>query len=266
MIKKEDMLLHAIGELPEDMVTEEDIEEIKAGARQIEKEERKRKLIYISRFMATAACIAVLTISFNAFYKPNNNSNNNTKCSEDKGANAEKGSVSVFVMDAKEKTAENFKDSVFSSKKKTIDNSHNNDVVNINRLYNMKKIPYDSTINLQLEEQTYIVFSIDTNFHLTVSNKKNETYIIKKNGKKHYIKESKTLCKAETQVHLDISNSKSVLDVVIPKWKEQGISVIAYAETNQESGDTFYIGKADGKITKNNKKGEAYYGIFLKEN
>lgn len=38
---KEEMLLYAIGELPEDMAAEEDMAAVRAGARQIEKEEIK---------------------------------------------------------------------------------------------------------------------------------------------------------------------------------------------------------------------------------
>lgn len=74
MIKKEELLLHAIGNLPEEIVAQEDIDALKIGARQLKQEERKNKLIYISRCMAAAAaCITALIISVNVFYKPDSN-------------------------------------------------------------------------------------------------------------------------------------------------------------------------------------------------
>ena len=181
MIKKEELLLYAIGELPEDMITEKDIEEIMAGARQLEKEERKKKFIYISRCMATvAACIASLAISVNILNKPvsniSDNSINSSMIHSDttSSPNARKKTAHVFIMNVKEKTTE---DSVSSSKKKVTGKKKTKTTG--------KKIPYNSTVDLQLEKQTYIVFNIDTSFHLIVSNKTSKTYITEENEKKH---------------------------------------------------------------------------------
>lgn len=277
MIKKEEILLYAIGKLPEDMITEEDIDSIKAGALQIEKEERKKHLIHY--IAATAACVAALIISasvynrqeqkkvqegnikLNRIYSSTNNSND----SEKKNTSTKKSTstVSVFTINIKEKIAE---DSVYSSQKNVDYKNYNTDIINSDELYNMEKIPYNKTVDLQLSEQTYIVFSIDTDFHLSVSNKKNKAYIIKANGKKRYIKESKTLCKAGSTVYLNINGSRTISDVAIPEWEEKGISVIACAKTNQSEDGIFYVGKATASSEKNNKKGDIYYGIFIKEN
>lgn len=105
----------------------------------------------------------------------------------------------------------------------------------------MKKISYGKTVDLQLIEQKYIVFTLDTDFYFTTANKKNKTY------------------KAKNQVYFDVSSNKTAIDVIIPEWQEQEISIIAYAETEKAEQGTFYIGKS-----KNSKKGDRYYGIFIK--
>ncbi len=246
MIKREETLLHAIGELPEEIVAEEDMDALKLGARQLEQEEEKNKLIYISHYMMmVASCIIVFIIFVNVLYKSNINKSddniqhNNIYSDTDNNTNynnnnsIKKKSANVFVMDIQEKMVE---DSLSSNKKKVTDNA-----------YSMKKIPHGKTVQLHLTEHKYIVFSLDINFHLITANKKNKAY------------------KAKKQVYFDVSSNKTTLDVVIPKWKKQGISIIAYAETDKAGYGTFYIGKSENGIEKNNEKGDIYYGIFIKE-
>lgn len=143
--------------------------------------------------------------------------------------------------------------------------SCDNEAVNLDGTYDIRSIPCSRTVELQPEEHGYIVFSLDADFRLTVSAKKSKTYTTDENMKKRYVKNGSASCRAGSRVHLDINSTAAALDADIPEWEGQEICVIAYAETGQTGGGTFYIGKTDGSSGKNNKRGEAYYWIFIRE-
>lgn len=75
-IKKEELLLKAIGNLPEEMVSEEDMEDIIEGAGRLQKRKWKTGILYKCVYPAAAvACIAVF-ISVVIFHKSNNRAYN----------------------------------------------------------------------------------------------------------------------------------------------------------------------------------------------
>lgn len=277
---KEEMLLYAIGELPEDMAAEEDMAAVRAGARQIEKEERRKKLTGISWCMGAAACIAVLaifagvipqtgSIGKDSSIQPGGVHSSIDSSSDDKYAayveereekneGDGKSPVSIFVKETEENPD-------FSCENKAMGSSSDNETVNMDRTYDINSISCSKTVELHPEEQGYIIFSLDADFRLTVSAEKSKTYTTGENMKKRYIKNGRASCRAGSRVYLDVNGAATALDVNIPEWEEQEICVIAYAETSQTGGGIFYIGKTDGSSGKNNKRGEAYYGIFIRE-
>ena len=291
---EEEMLLHAIGELPEDLVTEENMDAIRAGADQIEREERKRRTAGFRKCVGAAACAAILVISIGVYYNmsgrgtdsgsTSGNADNSSqadlmpsgtesgklsKDSDNRDSNA-KSPVYVFAADSKENAActvdndaADNEDSAPSVENKAYDSSRESD---LNEMYTMKRrIPSSRTVEIEPGEQGYIVFSLDVDFQLAVAAGKSKTYIVGENKKKHYMKEEKTSCRAGSRVYLDISQSKSALDVDVPEWDGQGKQVIAYAETELTGGGTFYICRSSDGSEKNNQKGVKYYGIFMQE-
>jgi len=111
---KEKKLAEAIGMLPEDMLAEEDTRQLKAGAKQLEKKEKRRKLLYAMLYPATAAaCLVIIIISANAvkyfshnktinnspgkeysqITSGNNSTGNNSKNSCNKNGNADNDSA-----------------------------------------------------------------------------------------------------------------------------------------------------------------------------
>ena len=59
-MKKEEILLQAIGMLPDEIIMESVTEELLEGAANIEKEEKRRKFLHKCSYVLAAACFAVI--------------------------------------------------------------------------------------------------------------------------------------------------------------------------------------------------------------
>lgn len=252
---KEEMLMQAIGMLPEEMAVQEVTEELKKEAGKLERKE----FFYKSRFIlaAVAACIVLVITVASINKNPNTNItskvndtsiNSGSKVySDENKAGSNKDSINCFVM-----ADTNFKKALQG---RTV------------KLQVVKDMQSDSSSQKKAEQEC-IVFSFDKDCYINIPG-----YILdRESGKKYYIKGKEELCKAGNNIYFDVSGEK-VKDAYkenIKSWDKKGIKIIAYTDIyqkkdgNMEKTGVFYIGVKQKK--KNNKERKIYYGRFENEN
>lgn len=283
---KEEMLMQAIGMLPEEMAVQKETEELKKDARNLEKKEILYKSRYILATVAASLVLIITAASVNKNYGIKDKVNDaginssipdkNAAYSNENKETRKENSINCFVI-------------ADTAGKKNIELCQEDNTKDIDSLpyKNLKKALQGRTVKLQAVEDTqsnssskkkaeteYIVFSFDQDCYLALSgfNKAGITYILDKEScQKNYIKGKEEFCKAGNYVYFDISGAKvkGSYKENIKNWDKKSIEVIAYADIyqkkdgNMEKTGVFYIGAKQKK--KNNKERKIYYGRFEKE-
>ncbi|MCI9078573.1 MAG: hypothetical protein HFH68_06555 [Lachnospiraceae bacterium] len=286
-MKKEEILLQAIGMLPDEMAAEDVTEELMAEAANIEKGEKRKKYLHKCSYALAAACFLVIITSLylsggNNIHQRDIISSSNINVITGK---SDSNSVNSAVNSGKDDNIKLFVyGNIEQQKSYAKDKSYNN----IAR----KEILYGKTVKLETvnlihdnnktkssskraKEVKYIVFGMDRDFYFTISTKAGKTYIFnEKNGEKHFVNGEKTLCKAGNKVYFDISSAKTDKSSSgnIKNWDKTGKEVIAYTDIYLKNGKTletagrFYIGKKEKNKTVKDKEGDVYYGLFENKN
>ncbi len=261
-MKKEEILLQAIGMLPEEMAVEDVTEEILEGAANIEKDEKRRKFLHkCSYALATAACFAIIITGLYLFRgrsirQPDTVIDENVNIITGKSS-SEYTNIKFFLYGNKSNREQ--------QKTGTEDSIYNGIV--------SKEVLYGKTV--KLETARYIIFGMDRDFYFTIPQKPGKTYILnEKSGKKHFVKEEKVLCKAGNKVYFDISGTKVDKGSIcnIEAWDKEGIELAAFTDIYLKNGKDikkaarFYIGEKEKNKTGKAKKGDVYYGFLEIEN
>lgn len=292
---KGELILKAIGRLPDEMVAWEDMEELIAGAEKLNKQERKSVILHRFTYAAVAAiCAAILVFSSNLLkqpVKPDVNSSfyvPDVQQDTDIDINLFAAAFKAEALNETEDKNVNKEESDSGNKKKSYDNSIDSDystdigTSNINISGQLKEFKEGNTHKLpviQGEKESpgvigngkmYIVLMPGTDIYFVPSYDNGGTYILsEEDGVKDYIKgNNKIYCNAGNKVYFDISgaedNQDSIKDIDIPEWSSYGIDILALVkvylpEKDGSSGNEagiFYIGKKDAS------KGVLYYGMF----
>ena len=294
---KGEIILKAIGGLPDEMVAWEDMEELKAGAERLEKQRGKARIFHGCTYAAIAAlCAMVLVVSSNLLKHNNVPDVNSSYYVPDETQNTDHN-INLFAAVFKEEDVNNTenknitedkditeKDSSSGNAKKSYDNSNDStdsNTGNINIRDQLKGFTEGSSFTLQViqdgkenpgssnDKKTYIVFVADTDIYFNLSYKGGRTYILKEDGSKNYIKRNnKIYCNAGSQVYFDISGVEdrmyNVKNTMLPEWKSDGIDTLAFVEIYLPEEE-----KSSGKEAgifyigrKNTNKGNLYYGMF----
>lgn len=270
-MKKEEILLQAIGMLPDEIIMESVTEELLEGAVNIEKEEKKRKFLHkCSYVLAAAACFAVivtglLQLKRNSVQQKNiiNGENKNSVAVESKSNN-----IKLYI----------YKDTESAGQQKSSEQDKS-DTGKREILYGKPvkletvKLFQNSSASRKTKEREYIIFSMDSDFYFTITGKPGKTYILnRKTGKKHFVNGKETLCKAGNKVYFDISGVEAGKDIKgnIEIWDKKGVEVTTYIDLylknskKPEPAGRFYIGKKNKEIK--DKKGDVYYGFLEVKN
>lgn len=278
---KEEMLMQAIGMLPEEMAVQKETDELKKDARNLE----RKVMLYKSRYILAAAACLLLIITAASINKNHNrnmedkvkdasiNSSSPDKNKED----GKKNSINCFVITDTADKADKGNTEVCQDG----DNEYNNSF----QPTDLKKVLQGRTVKLQTVQDIqssssskkkataeYIVYSFDKDCYITISghSETGMAYIMdKESGRKHYIKGEKEFCKTGNHIYFDISVAKmgSSCKEDIKGWNKKGIKVTAYTDIyqekdgNMEKTGVFYIG-----VKQNNKERKIYYGKFENEN
>lgn len=281
-MKKEEILLHAIGMLPDEMAVQDVTEELLVGAAGIEREERRRGFLHkCSYALAAAACFAFIITSLFLLGKHNiqrpdiiNDGNVNILTGESKsdsvnsaGSSEKNDNIKLFV----------YKDggSTEQQKSYTDDKSYNDT--------NRKEVLYGNTVKLpavkmvqdisaskKAEETEYIILGMDRDFYFTVSGNTGKTYILnEKNRQKHFVNGKEALCKAGNKVYFDITGGEAGKETAsIGNWDKEGMEVTAYIDLYLKNrkgikpAGRFYIGKKEKNKPVKDKEGDVYYGFL----
>lgn len=291
-MKKEEVLLHAVGMLPDEMAVQDVTEELLAGAANIEREEKRHNLIHkCSYALAAAACFAVIITGLNISGRYNirqpdtiNDSKVNIITSENNS-----GDAGIIKSSEKNDYIRLFVYGDISSKEQqkstSEDKSHDGSSI---KYGSIKEILYGKTVKLETVKEMqanavgkktkgaeYIVFGMERDFYFTVSNNTGRTYILNpKSGKKRFVKGDEVLCKAGNKVYFDISGIKTDKDSFsnTDAWDKDSMEIIAFTEIyikdNQDikQAGSFYIGRKTGNKSEKGKKGDMYYGFFKGKN
>lgn len=266
-MKKEEILLQAIGMLPDEIIMESVTEELLEGAANIEKEEKRRKFLHkCSYVLAAAACFAVivtglLQLKRNSVQQQNviNGKNKNSVTVESKSNN-----IKLYI----------YKDTESAGQQKSSEQDKS-DTGKKEILYGKPvkletvKLFQNSSASRKTKEREYIIFGMDSDFYFTITGKPGKTYILnRKTGKKHFVNGKETLCKAGNKVYFDISGVEAgkYIKENIEIWDKKGVEVTAYIDLylknskKPEPAGRFYIGKKNKEIK--DKKGDVYYGFL----
>lgn len=292
---KGELILKAIGELPDEMVVWENMEELMAGAEKLNKQKRKAVILHRCIYAAVAAvCAAVLVFSSGLLKKPVKPDVNPSFYVPDEQQDT-KTSINLFAAAFKTEALNETEDkdinkeekSSGNAKKSSEDISGSDDstdisIGNIKANGQLKEFTEGATHKLPVIQdendspgnsgngKMYIVFMPGTDIYFVPSYNNGGTYILgEEEDVKIYIKEDdKAYCNAGNQVYFDISGAEDKLDNVkdidIPEWNSDGIGILAYVKVYlpEEHGSSvneagiFYIGKKD------TSKGVVYYGMF----
>ncbi len=272
-MKKEEILLQAIGMLPDEIIMESVTEELLEGAANIEKEEKKRKFLHkCSYVLAAAACFAaivtgLLQLKMNSIQQQNiiDGENKNSVVVESKSNNIKlyiyKGIYKDTESAGQQKSSEQDKSDTGTGKKEILYGKP----VKLETV----KLFQNSSASRKTKEREYIIFGMDSDFYFTITGKPGKTYILsRKTGKKHFVNGKETLCKAGNKVYFDISGVEAGKDIKgnIEIWDKKGVEVTTYIDLYLKNGKEpvpagrFYIGKKNKEIK--DKKGDVYYGFL----
>lgn len=279
-MKKEEILLHAIGMLPDEMAVQDVTEELLVGAAGIEREERRRGFLHkCSYVLAAAACFAFIITSLFLLGKHNiqqpdivndgsvNILTGKSNSINSAGSSEKNDNISLFV----------YKDGGITEQQKSYtDDKSYNDTNRKEVLYGSTvklpavKLVQDSSTSKKTKETKYIILGMDRDFYFTVSGKAGKTYILnKKSGKKHFINGGKVLCKAGNKVYFDITGREAGKETVnTGNWNTEGIEVTAYIDLYLKDREDikpagrFYIGKKEKNKPVKDKEGDVYYGFL----
>ncbi|MDE6615482.1 MAG: hypothetical protein K2K35_02870 [Lachnospiraceae bacterium] len=272
-MKKEEILLQAIGMLPDEMIMEGVTEELLEGAANIEKEEKKRKFVHkCSYVLATAACFTVIVTGLflskrHSIQQPDtiNDENINIITVESNSNNIKLYIYKDIYEDAEsigqQKSNEQDKSDTGTGKKEILYGK----TVKLEAV----KLFQNSSASKKIKEREYIILGMDRDFYFTIPGKPGKTYILNgKNGKKHFVNGKEALCKAGNKVYFDISGGEAGKDIKgsIDIWDKKGVEVTAYIDLYLKNGKApepagrFYIGKKNKAIK--DKKGDVYYGFL----
>lgn len=288
---KGEIILKAIGGLPDEMVAWEDMEELKAGAERLEKQRGKAIILHGCTYAAIAAlCAMVLVVSSDLLKQHNVPDVNSSYYVPDETQNTD-SNINLFAAVFKKEDVNNTEDKNITEKssssgnaEKSYDNSNDStdsNTGNINIRNQLKEFTEGSSFKLQViqdrkenpgsisDKKAYIVFVADTDIYFNLSYKGGRTYILKEDGSKNYIKRNnKIYCNAGSQVYFDISGVEdkmyNVKDAMLPEWKSDGIDILAFVEiylpeeekSSEKEAGIFYIGR------KNTNNEDLYYGMF----
>lgn len=281
-MKKEEILLQAIGMLPDEMAVQDVTEELLEGAASIEKKANARRFLHkCSYVLAAAACFAVIITSLfftgrQDIHQPDDINNDGTGIltgeskndSVNSTGNSEKdNNIKLFVYSDGGSTEQ--------QKSNSEDKSYN-DTVRKEVLYGKTvklpalKLAQYSSASKKTKETEYIVFSMDRDFYFTVPGNAGRTYIFnEKSGKKHFVNGEEALCKAGNKVYFDISGGETGKETAnIENWDKEGRKVIAYTDIylkdkkDIKPAGRFYIGKKEKNKSVKDKEGDVYYGFF----
>lgn len=283
-----ELILKAIGRLPDEMVAWEDMEELRLGAEKLEKQKKNTRILHGCTYAAVAVVCATVIVFSSNLLKHTGKPDVNLNCYVPDEAQDKDRGINLFAAvfkagdlnETEDKDIEENGNSSGSVEKSFDDSNGSIDSSNIND--QLKEFTEGSTFKLQViqdgkerpgssgDEKAYIVFMADKDIYFTPSYKSGKTYILnKKDGSKNYIKSScKTYCNAGSQVYFDISGAENKIDNIkeidIPEWRDYGIDILAFVEiylseeeesSGKETG-IFYIGR------KNTGNGDLYYGMF----
>ncbi len=281
-MKKEEILLQAIGMLPDEMAVQDVTEELLEGAASIEKKANARRLLHkCSYVLAAAACFAVIITSLfftgrQDIHQPDdiNNGGTGILTGESKndsvnstGNSEEDNNIKIFVY----KNGGSTEQEKSNSEDKSYNNTGRKEV-----LYGKTvklpalKLAQDSSASKKTKETEYIVFGMDRDFYFTVPGNAGRTYIFnEKSGKKHFVNGEEALCKAGDKVYFDISGGETGKETAnIENWDKEGRKVIAYTDIylkdkkDIKPAGRFYIGKKEKNKSVKDKEGDVYYGFF----
>lgn len=280
-MKKEEVLLHAIGMLPDEMVVQDVTEELLEGAAGIEKEADTHKVLRrCSPALAAAACFAVIITSVlllgkHGIWQPDTANDSNINILKE-----ENGSSSVNSIWSSEKHDNIkffvYKDEDGTEQQKSYTNDNSGDTGRKEVVYGKTvKLPsvkqvQDSSTSKKAKETEYIILGMDRDFYFTVYGGAGKTYILNgKSRKKHFIDGDRELCKAGNKVYFDLSAGEAAGSTAsIEKWDKEGKEVTAYIDLYLKNGKNlkpagrFYIGKEEKNKQVKGKEGEIYYGFL----
>lgn len=286
-MKKEEILLHAIGMLPDEMVVQDVTEELLAGAANIKREEKRYNFIHrCSYALAAAACFAVIITALNILGRYNIRQPDAISDSKVNIITSENSSGHSGIVKSSENNNNNIKLLVYKNtgsteqqKSSSEDKSNTDSIIEVLygrtvKLETVKEMPVNAA-GKKTKTAEYIVFGMERDFYFTVSNNTGRTYILNtQNGKKRFVNGKEVLCKAGNRVYFDISGMKADKDSFsnIDTWDKDGMKVIAFADIyikdkqDMEQAGSFYIGRKTGNKSEEGKEGDMYYGFFKSKN
>lgn len=286
-MKKEEILLHAIGMLPDEMAVQDVTEELMAGAVYIEKEEKRRSFLHKCGYaLAAAACFAVIATSINILGEYGTRQPDAISDSKISIMTSERDNSNAGITKSSEKNS-NIRLFVYGNtgsteqQKSSAEDKSCNDNSKKEVLYGKTvkletvKEMQDSIASKKAAEPEYIVFGMDRDFYFTVSKNTGKTYILNgKSRKKRLVSGKEVLCKAGNKVYFDISGIKPDKGGTgnIDTWDKDNIEVIAFADIyvkddqDMETAGSFYIGRKTQNKAEKGKEGDVYYGFFKSKN
>ena len=188
---KGEIILKAIGGLPDEMVAWEDMEELKAGAERLEKQRGKAIILHGCTYAAIAAlCAMVLVVSSDLLKQHNVPDVNSSYYVPDETQNTD-SNINLFAAVFKEEDVNNTEDKNITEKssssgnaEKSYDNSNDStdsNTGNINIRNQLKEFTEGSSFKLQViqdrkenpgsisDKKAYIVFVADTDIYFNLS-------------------------------------------------------------------------------------------------